>query len=215
MTRPITKLLIVTIVEIFGTFGGPSVNSIQVTDAELHRRTAAGDADALSELFRRRSPAVYRFALRMTGDPSVADEIVQETFSALIRNPHLYDPARAELVSYLFGAARNQLARRRAQAARDASVLDAGARESVDTTETPLDGLTRSERIETVRRAVLALPETYREAVALCDLGELSYAEAAEALGTAVGTVRSRLHRGRALLERKLALEPSLREVNS
>ena len=197
-----------------GTFCGSRVNFIQVSDADLHRRTASGSRDAFTELFRRRSPAVYRFALRMSGDPTVADEVVQETFSALIRNPELYDPSRGELVSYLFGAARNQLARLRAREARDEAQgpkLDARP----DNRETPLDGLTRTERIETVRRAVLALPEPYREAVVLCDLGEFTYAEAAKALGTAVGTVRSRLHRGRALLERKLALEPSLREVNS
>jgi hypothetical protein len=62
----------------------------------------------------------------------------------------------------------------------------------------------RVERVEAVRRAVLSLPLRYREAVVLCDLQELSYADAAGALGCAVGTVRSRLHRGRALLASKL-----------
>jgi RNA polymerase sigma-70 factor (ECF subfamily) len=68
----------------------------------------------------------------------------------------------------------------------------------------PLDDLSRTETIESVRRSVLALPEKYREVVVLCDLQELSYLEAAEILGCAVGTVRSRLHRGRALLIEKL-----------
>lgn len=55
-----------------------------------------------------------------------------------------------------------------------------------------------------LRRAVLALPVKYREAVVLCDLQELSYAEAAHVLGCAIGTIRSRLHRGRALLASRL-----------
>ena len=55
-----------------------------------------------------------------------------------------------------------------------------------------------------LRRALLELPVRYREAIVLCDLQELSYADAADALGCAVGTVRSRLHRGRALLARRL-----------
>jgi RNA polymerase sigma-70 factor (ECF subfamily) len=62
----------------------------------------------------------------------------------------------------------------------------------------------RRERIDRVRDAVLSLPAHYREAVVLCDLQRLSYQEAAEALECAVGTVRSRLHRGRALLIGKL-----------
>ena len=181
-----------------------------MTDAELHQRLTQGDSDAFSLLFERRSPAVYRFALRMSGDPSAADEIVQEVFAAMIRNPSAFDPGRGELTSYLFGAARNLLARRRSAGRRDAPLGDAYADGEPADAQTPLDGLARDERVETVRRAVLALPEPYREAVVLCDLEELSYAEAAAALDTAVGTVRSRLHRGRALLERKLALSPAV-----
>ena len=67
-----------------------------------------------------------------------------------------------------------------------------------------LGDLTRAESIEALREAVLTLPVRYREAVVLCDLQEMSYADAASALGCAVGTVRSRLHRGRALLAVKL-----------
>jgi RNA polymerase sigma-70 factor (ECF subfamily) len=67
----------------------------------------------------------------------------------------------------------------------------------------PLD-IVRNEAIDRVRQAVLSLPPNYREAVVLCDLHELSYEEAAKALECAVGTVRSRLHRGRGLLLEKL-----------
>ena len=66
--------------------------------------------------------------------------------------------------------------------------------------EDTLGDLTRGETIESVRRAVLALPTAFREVVVLCDLHEMSYAEAAAALGCAVGTVRSRLHRARGML---------------
>ena len=72
------------------------------------------------------------------------------------------------------------------------------------TNQNPLDDLSRTETIESVRKAVLALPERYREVVVLCDLQEMSYLEAAEVLGCAVGTVRSRLHRARALLIEKM-----------
>ena len=62
----------------------------------------------------------------------------------------------------------------------------------------------RQEVIDRVRQAVLNLPANYREAVVLCDLQEFSYGEAAAVLDCAVGTVRSRLHRGRALLNERL-----------
>ena len=64
--------------------------------------------------------------------------------------------------------------------------------------------LAQNERIETLRKAVLALPPAYREVVVLCDLHERDYAEAASVLGCAIGTVRSRLHRARALLTEKM-----------
>ena len=69
----------------------------------------------------------------------------------------------------------------------------------------PLAELTRGERVEMLRRAVIALPVRYREVVVLCDLEELTYAEAADALGCAIGTVRSRLHRARTMLAARLA----------
>jgi RNA polymerase sigma-70 factor, ECF subfamily len=64
--------------------------------------------------------------------------------------------------------------------------------------------MAQNERLETLRKAVLALPPAYREVVVLCDLHEREYAEAASALGCAIGTVRSRLHRARALLAEKM-----------
>ena len=72
------------------------------------------------------------------------------------------------------------------------------------TTGGPLEELSRIETINSVRTAVLALPERYREVVVLCDLQEMSYVEAAQVLACAVGTVRSRLHRARGLLIQKL-----------
>jgi RNA polymerase sigma-70 factor (ECF subfamily) len=74
----------------------------------------------------------------------------------------------------------------------------------------PLGELSRNETIEGVRKAVLSLPTRYREVVVLCELQELSYAEAAGVLGCAIGTVRSRLHRARGLLIGKL--RPAIQE---
>jgi RNA polymerase sigma-70 factor (ECF subfamily) len=64
----------------------------------------------------------------------------------------------------------------------------------------PADGIARSQQVEALRRALGSLPVAYREAVVLCDLQELTYRDAADAAGCAIGTVRSRLHRGRRIL---------------
>jgi RNA polymerase sigma-70 factor (ECF subfamily) len=78
--------------------------------------------------------------------------------------------------------------------------------------------MTRREAIDSVRQAILSLPEHYREAVVLCDLNEMSYEETASVLDCSVGTVRSRLHRGRALLLQKLTggvkVEPAREAIN-
>jgi len=100
--------------------------------------------------------------------------------------------------------------------------LDAGLEESaipeLAIDDDPLVELARREGLDALRRAVLALPRRYREVVVLCDLEEVDYADAAEALGCPIGTVRSRLHRARALLLDKLKQDrnakPAVRSLN-
>ena len=179
----------------------------ELDDNELLRSMLAGNEDALVVLYRRRQAPVYRFAYQMSGSVTLAEDVTQEVFLFLMRDAHVFDPARGSLNSFLLGVARNYVLRRlrgdHLLAARsaelDAEVVD----EQIDESN-PLDDLTRAESIESVRRAVLSLPERYREVVVLCDLQEMSYGEAAEVLQCAIGTVRSRLHRARALLLNKL-----------
>ena len=180
------------------------------SDEELLRLTLAGDEQAFTALYRRRQAGIYRFALQMCGSESVAEDVVQEVFMALIREGHRFDPARGTLSSYLYGVARNQVLRRLERDRPFAASLDEdegreAADEAHDARPDPLSELARAETVASVRQAVLALPPHYREVVVLCELQEMSYAEAAGALGCAVGTVRSRLHRARAILTDKLA----------
>lgn len=179
------------------------------SDSELLQSMMAGDEAALTMLFTRRAAEVYRFALQMCGSRSLADDVTQEVFIALIREAHNFDAARGSVSAFLMGIARNHVLRRLRRERLYVSMEDSSDEhknsEQADlAVDGPLDDLARRETIESVRRSVLALPERYREVVVLCDLQEVSYAEAAEILGCAVGTVRSRLHRGRALLIEKL-----------
>ncbi len=141
--------------------------------------------------------------------------MTQDVFLALIRDAGRYEPSRATVKAWLSGIARNH-ARRRLDRERDIVSLDEDHEESgVAVHPDPLDALARTERIEALRKAILTLPVAYREAVVLCDLQELTYAEAAAALECAVGTVRSRLHRGRALLGTKMRVEePAQRRIS-
>jgi RNA polymerase sigma-70 factor (ECF subfamily) len=182
-----------------------------IPDAQLVAGIAAGDAEAFSLLFRRRQGDVYRYALHMTASPSVAEDVTQEVFVAVMQDAARFSDARGSVTAWLCGIARNQVRRR---LERDRPLQPVGEEDSVldgqSLDDDPLGDLTKAERIDALRRAVLTLPVQYREAVVLCDLQELSYVEAAVALGCAVGTVRSRLHRGRALLSQKLtaSVEP-------
>jgi RNA polymerase sigma-70 factor, ECF subfamily len=181
--------------------------SDQDRDHELLGRLSTGDSQAFAELFLRRQQDVYRFALHMTASPAIADDVTQEVFLAVMRDPGRYDAGRATVVAWLCGIARNHV-RRRLELDRKLEPLEpdetANNRELPAVIEDPVDDLTRAERVDMLRCAVLSLPLPYREAVVLCDLHELSYLDAAAALGCAVGTVRSRLHRGRALLAEKV-----------
>ena len=128
----------------------------------------------------------------------------------LMRDGGNFDPTRGSLAAYLYGIARNHVLRA-FERERSFVPLEADPEESGDAPHAnlvahfdPLGDLTRAESVERLRQAVLALPAHYREALVLCELHELSYADAAGALGCAVGTVRSRLHRARAMLAEKM-----------
>ncbi len=191
------------------------------SDDDLLRRLTAGDEDAFTALYWRHQGNIYRFALLMSGSPATADDVTQEVFLALMSGKHGYDSSRGSLAMFLFGVARNQVLRRR----RWERICDPLEDETEDgkiiirhvtAPDDPLADIVRGERIDAVRQAVLALPARYREVVVLCDFQELSYAEAAQALDCAVGTVSSRLNRARTMLaERLRATAAEVKEFNA
>ena len=179
-----------------------------VNDNDLLRLMLAGDEEALSALYRRRQGSVYRFALQMSGSRSIAEDVTQEVFLFLMREGHIFDDSKGTVGAFLLGVARIHVRRRLRAEHRleplgdDSDDDDLFIQPATDVC--PLEDLTRAETIESVRKAVLSLPPKYREVVVLCELQDVSYGETAEILGCAIGTVRSRLHRGRALLLAKL-----------
>jgi RNA polymerase sigma-70 factor, ECF subfamily len=180
------------------------------SDAELLQLMIAGDEQAFTALYLRHKGPVYRFALLMSGKASIAEEVTQEVFLALLRNGRRFDPARGSLTAYLCGAARNQVLLSLERERPYVQLVDeADESEAVPLTQLiavgdPHSNYTRDEANKLIRQAVLALPARYREVIVLCDFQELSCAEAALVLDCPVGTVNSRLHRGHALLLKKL-----------
>lgn len=184
------------------------------SDNDLLQRMTAGDEEAFTALYRRHQGNIYRFALLMSGSSATADDVTQEVFLTLMRGNHTYDSSRGSLAMFLYGIARNQVLRRR----RWERVCDSLEEETEEgeiitrhlpAQDDPLADIVRGEMIDAVRQAVLALPTRYREVVVLCDFHELSYAEAAQALDCAVGTVSSRLNRARSMLADRLrAMNP-------
>jgi RNA polymerase sigma-70 factor (ECF subfamily) len=154
------------------------------------------DRAAFTSLYRAHEPAVFRFALSMTGDRGIAAEITQDVFVWLIHHPDAFDPARGQLTPFLLGVARKFLLR---HAHTDPRLVP------LEGHDHPAEGIEDDRpSVLALRAAIAALPGRYREVVILCDLEGLTYEEAAVALGCVTGTVRSRLHRARQFLSRKL-----------
>jgi RNA polymerase sigma-70 factor, ECF subfamily len=168
-------------------------------DLELVRRAAAGDREAFAAIYERHRTVVYRFARLMSGSNSTADDVTQEVFVTLIRTLPSYEPQRASLLTYLYGVARN-VTRNRLRRDRRFVALDAAAGTPCSSADDPHDAAARAQERALLRRAILSLPSRYREVIILSDVQGLAYAEAASILQVPVGTVRSRLSRGRQMM---------------
>ena len=183
-------------------------------DAALLSRASGGDEAAFNQLFARYQRQIYLYAERVCGCGS-GDDIVQETFLAVLRPSGRFDPAKGTVPGYLFGIARHHVIKRLArQGVTMAEPPYTVAADAMAPQDSPLDTIARARTIDLVRQAVRSLPPAYREVVALCDLQEMDYATVAQVIQCPIGTVRSRLHRARGLLLKKLSAVPSTAEVS-
>jgi RNA polymerase sigma factor (sigma-70 family) len=169
---------------------------------QLRARARAGDADAFGAVFDACAKSVYNHAFRLTGDWSTAEEVMAMTFLEAWRSRDKIAPDGGSLKPWLLGIATN-LARGQRRAAwrqRNALARLAVAGELPDFADDVSGRLDDVARIKALHRALAALPRPELEVLALCVWSGLGYAEAAQALGIPIGTVRSRLSRGRARL---------------
>jgi RNA polymerase sigma-70 factor (ECF subfamily) len=171
-------------------------------DRQLLALMIAGEERGFVTLYRKYQALVYRFALHTGGVRHIAEEVTQETFLALMRAPHKYQGERGPLLLYLLGIARN-LVWKSTRRDRLYAALDED-RELPALLPDLAGDLAREQQVMRVRHAISSLPRKYREVIVLCSLQELSYEHAATVIGSSIGTVRSRMHRAKRLLLRKL-----------
>ncbi len=164
-------------------------------DATLLVAIAAGNEQAFVDLYARRHADVFRFAFAMARSKSVAQDVTQEVFLNVLENAARFDTAKGSARGWLFGCARHvildrlRLERRWTDALPELTVEHDGDAK-----------LLTEQRVDRLHAALARLPVEYREVLVFCDLQEWTYAATAAVLDCPIGTVRSRLHRGRALL---------------
>lgn len=171
------------------------------SDSALLGDVVAGDERAFAALYRRRRRDVYRFAFAMSRSPALAQDVTQDIFLRLLEHGTRFDPSKGSVRAWLLGAARHAVLDRLRS---DSRWAGSGAAAEATAPCRGEDEVLTAQRRARLHAAIAALPFEYREALVLCDLAELSYAECAAILRRPIGTVRSRLHRARAMLAERV-----------
>ncbi len=190
------------------TLADPSIDLALLAEARRDIASQAARALAFGKLYERHQGALYRFSLLRSGSADAAADIVQEVFLSLMADKLNFDPARGALQGFLFGVARHLALKREASFQRFV-VLDTNDDEDevvlVDPACQPIEKLLIDERAERVRGALMQLAPHYRDVLILYEMHDLSYIDIAQICGIDIGTVRSRLSRGRAKMMTLLA----------
>jgi RNA polymerase sigma factor (sigma-70 family) len=174
----------------------------ELSDVALVRLVAEGDPRALEQLYDRYGRSAYALARRITGVGTFAEEVVQEVFFALWRDPAKYDPARGGFASWLLAAVHHKsvdavrreqtLRNRRARAAEEAEWFTTAVADAPAVEDEVWVGL----RGERVRTALRELPASQREALTLAYFGGYTQREIATLTDTPLGTVKTRMLAG-------------------
>jgi RNA polymerase sigma-70 factor (ECF subfamily) len=177
-------------------------------DRETLAAVAGGSGDAVAELYDRYGASVYGLALRVLGQPDLAEEIVQDVFAQVWREAARYDPARSTVAGWIVMLTRTRaIDRLRARRARP----DLSARDSIETMplpsaeRTPESSTIVEEHARMVRAALARLPDAFRSLIELAYYEGLSHSEIAARTGIPLGTVKTRLRNAMGELRSALA----------
>ncbi len=190
-------------------YNGPDLDKHD-DEPGLLERSRQGDLDAFNRLVERYQNPVYNLCLRMLGSPQAAEDATQESFISAFRAIQTFhgEAFRAWLLRIASNACYDDLRRRRG---RQAVSLDEPHGEEQRTLDVPATGLTPEERAEQqelgrlIQQALADLHPDQRVCIVLCDVQGLDYTEIAQVLGISLGTVKSRIFRGRAQMRALLA----------
>ena len=177
-------------------------------DAELVRRCLAGEQGAWEVLVREHNGRIYNLAYRYTGKFDEAEDLTQEIFVKVYRGLDAYRVETGTLVGWLLRVGRNHIIDRYRQSKTEKSKTDSlddryeKIEENPIRQPDPAEALERRERSDIIHRALLRVARDLREAVILRDLEGLTYEEMTPLLGVPLGTIKSRISRGRAELAR-------------
>jgi RNA polymerase sigma-70 factor (ECF subfamily) len=152
-------------------------------------------------VFDEHKDAVYRFAWRMTSSAAIAEDIAQDVFLSLVRQPNRFDPSRGTMRAFLLGIARNVALKRW----RDEKRWEELGDEEFAIQPTNVGHIERAEIAGMVANAVRSLPPLQREVLILAEYEDRSLEEIARTVESEIGTVKSRLHRARENLKQMLA----------
>jgi len=184
-----------------------------MSEAECIQRILAGEGRLFHELIRRCERAIYFLLLSLLHNEAEAEDAAQETAIKVFRNLHLFR-GESQFKTWVLSIARNEgLGRLRKLENRKEDSLDALTEDAGDFTpamltswrEVPAEELEKQELRSLLNQTIQGLPEIYRNVVLLRDVEEMDVCETAAALGVTEGTVKVRLHRARAMMQRALA----------
>ncbi|MGA7616653.1 MAG: sigma-70 family RNA polymerase sigma factor [Thermoanaerobaculia bacterium] len=176
-----------------------------MSDGELMVRTREGDRDAFSAIVHRYKDSLLNYLTHLSGNRDKAEELTQETFVRLYRNLERYEEC-SKLAPLLFRIGTNLVRSEQRSVFRWLSYLTRNGHEhNGHESRSPQSEILSEEAQEAVRGAISRLPLIYRSAIVLYEMEEWSYQEIADSLGCSLGTVKSRISRGRELLRRMLS----------
>jgi RNA polymerase sigma factor (sigma-70 family) len=183
------------------------------SDAELLTKCLKGDRNAWEEIVRQHHQRIYNLAYRFTGRFDEAEDLTQEIFLKMYRTLHSYRPDSGAFGAWITRVARNHLVddyrKHRTERTKTDSLEVEHERVATNPSRyaSPSEVLERQETSDRIHHALLRLSEDLREAVVLRDLEELSYEEIAVIVDAPLGTVKSRINRGRIELAKALRRE--------
>lgn len=183
---------------------------METTDAELVKACLQGDRSAWEKVVRQHHQRIFNVAYRFTGKFEEAEDLTQEIFIKVYRTLGSYRPDSGVLITWMVRVARNHMIdnyRKHKLERSQTSSLEVEfekAEENPARYDNPGEAFSRREKSEIIHRMLLRVPDDLRESVILRDIEELSYEEIAAMLKLPLGTVKSRINRGRAELARLL-----------